>query len=383
VSSEEKWDLLVSLHTPTLGTGRAMRTYGIARALATNGRLKLLYVPFGAPQPDPAFVAAGIELHEVSPSRDAKRLLAFAKARMRGVPPDFARGVSPELAHAAKRLARDERCARVIADGPTAAATLLPLARERPVIYNAHNLESGFRHELDGKRGLRGLADFERKLLSSASESWMVSAPDMEAAHELCLAANLRLVPNVVDVAAITPVAVPTPEPRALFVANFSYEPNRNALRFLLTEVMPLVWEQLPQAQLTLVGGSLREALYGEGLADTASDPRIEALGFVEDLANAYGRARCAVVPLLQGGGTPLKLLEALAYGLPTLTTPRAGHALGLRDGVDCLFADGAHPFAEALVSVLRDGAPQLGAAARMVAEERYSVRALARILSS
>jgi glycosyltransferase involved in cell wall biosynthesis len=359
-----------------------MRTYGIARALAANRRLKLLYVPFGASQPDPAFAAAGIELEEVSPSRGAKRLLAFARARMRGVPRDFARGVSPELAAAAKRLARDELCRRVIADGPTAAATLLPLARARPVIYNAHNLESGFRHELDGERGLRGLADFERKLLSSASESWMVSTPDMDAAHELCPTANLRLVPNVVDVAAITPVPAPTLEPRALFVANFSYEPNRNALRFLLAEVMPLVWEQLPEAHLTLVGGGLRDALDSEGLTGSVSDPRIEALGFVEDLVDAYGRARCAVVPLLQGGGTPLKLLEALAYGLPTVTTPRAGHALGLRDGVDCLFADGARPFADALVSVLRNGMPQLGAAARAVAEERYSVHALARILS-
>jgi glycosyltransferase involved in cell wall biosynthesis len=383
VSSEETWDLLVSLHTPTLGTGRAMRTYGIARALAAKGRLKLLYVPFGAPQPDPAFAAAGIELHEVRPSRGAKRLLAFAGARLRGVPRDFARGVSPELAAAAKRLARDEHCARVIADGPTAAATLLALTRERPVIYNAHNLESGFRHELDAGKGLRGLAGFERKLLSRASESWMVSAPDMDAAHDLCPTANLRLVPNVVDVAAITPVSLPPEEQRALFVANFSYEPNRNALGFLLREVMPQVWEQLPQAHLTLAGGGLRDALDGEGLASAVSDPRVEALGFVEDLADAYGHARCAVVPLLQGGGTPLKLLEALAYGLPTVTTPRAGHALGLRDGVDCLFADGAHPFAQALVSVLRDGAPQLGAAARVVAEERYSVQALARILSS
>lgn len=383
MSFEESWDLLVSLHTPTLGTGRAMRTYGVARALATNGRLKLLYVPFGAAQPDPAFAAAGIELHEARPSRGAKRLLAFARARMRGVPRDFARGVSPELAAAAKLLARDEHCVRVIADGPTAAATLLALARERPVIYNAHNLESGFRHELDEKRGLRGLADFERELLSRASESWMVSAPDMDAARELCPTANLRLVPNVVDVAAIRPVSTPASEPCALFVANFSYEPNRNALRFLLREVMPQVWEQLPGAHLTLVGGGLRDTLDGEDLAAAVSDSRIETLGFVEDLAVAYARARCAVVPLLQGGGTPLKLLEALAYGLPTVTTPRAGHALGLRDGVDCLFAHGARPFADAVVSVLRHGAPQLGAAARVVAEERYSVQALARTLSS
>ncbi|HEY8304215.1 MAG TPA: glycosyltransferase [Solirubrobacteraceae bacterium] len=381
--SKESWDLLVSTHTPQVGSGRAMRTYGLAQALATGGRLKLLYVLFGSSRPDPAFAAAGIELHEVRPSRGARRLMAYAKARLEGVPRDFARGVSPEMAAAAKRLAREEGCARVIADGPTAAATLLALARIRPVIYNAHNLESSFRHELDSNDGLHGLASFERKLLSRASESWMVSTPDMIAAHELCPSANLRLVPNVVDVAAITPVSPPAQEQRALFVANFSYEPNRNALRFLLREVMPLVWEQLPQAHLTLVGGGLRDALESEGLSGTASDTRVQALGFVADLSDAYRHARCVVVPLLQGGGTPLKLLEALAYGLPTVTTPRAAQALGLRDGEDCLFADGARPFANALVHVLRVGAPELGAAARKVAEERYSVQALARALNS
>ena len=64
-----------------------------------------------------------------------------------------------------------------------------------------------------------------------------------------------------------------------------------------------------------------------------SSDPRVEALGFVDDLASVYASARCAVVPLLQGGGTPLKLIEALAYGLPVIATPRAVAGLEVRDG--------------------------------------------------
>ena len=55
----------------------------------------------------------------------------------------------------------------------------------------------------------------------------------------------------------------------------------------------------------------------------------METLGFVEDLRDAYAGARCAVVPLLQGGGTPLKLIEALAYGLPVIATPRAARRPG------------------------------------------------------
>lgn len=368
--------LLVITHTPVLRSGKAMRTYGVARALATHGELTLLYARFGAAEPDAAFRAIpGIALHEVAPSRGARRLLAYGTARASGVPDALARGISPELARGARRLAADPECGRIIADGPIAAATLAQLARERPVIYNAHNLESGFRHDLDagGLGSPRALRRFERGLLAGAAESWMVSEADMQAARELCPAARLRYVPNVVDVAAITPVSPSASAQNAIFVANFAYEPNRNGLTFLLNEVFPRVWSQLPDARLLLVGAGLDRP--------PSEDPRVQALGFVDDLASVYARVRVAVVPLLQGGGTPLKLIEALAYGLPVVATPRAVAGLDVHDGSDCVVAEGAKAFADALVEILRDGAPELGRRGRELAEERYSIEALAMLL--
>jgi glycosyltransferase involved in cell wall biosynthesis len=382
-------DLLVTTHTPVLRSGRGARTYGIARALAAGGPLTLLYVRFGAAQPDEAFRAIpGIELREVVPSRRARRALAYAKARLTGVPDGFARGVSPELASSATQLASAPDCGRVIADGPTVAAALAGLARRRPVVYNAHNLESSFRHELGARerRALRGLRSFERRLLRRSSESWMVSEADMRAAHELWPQATLRLAPNVVDVAAIEPISEIAPEPSAIFVANFAYEPNRTALAFLLEQVLPRVWQELPSACLLLAGAGLDIPPGGDrigtGIAGPLSnDPRVRRLGFVSDLSGAYHQARCAVVPLLQGGGSPLKLIEALAYGLPVVATPRAVAGLDVHDGVDCLVADGGQEFAEALVGVLRDGAPEIARAGRRLAERRYSIEALAGLL--
>ncbi len=369
-------DLLVSTHTPILRSGQTMRTYGIARALAAGGDgLTLLYARFEGDAPDEAFSSIpGIELREALPSRGARRLATYARALTAGTPAGFARGVSPELTAAAEALAEAPERGRVIADGPIAAAALRRLARRRPVIYNAHNLESGFRGELSGgEPSVRGLRRFERRLLQSAAESWMVSEADLAAAADLCPGARLRYVPNVVDVSAIVPVA-PADEPVAVFVANFAYEPNSNGLAFMLERVMPRVWEQLPTARLRLVGANLA--------LPAGCDERIEAVGFVARLADAYAGARCAVVPLLQGGGTPLKFVEGLAYGLPVLATPRAAAGLAVTAGRDCVLADGEEAFAEALANLLRAGAPEIGVRGRELAMERYSIEALTALLA-
>jgi polysaccharide biosynthesis protein PslH len=373
-------DLLVTTHTPVLRSGQAMRTYGIARALAAADGLTLLYARFQAPEPDAAFRSIpGIEFQEVLPSRGARRLLAYGTARLSGVPDGFARGASPELARAARRLAATPGRGRVIADGPIAAAALAGLSRAQPVIYNAHNVESSFRGELEyaSSGEVRALRRFERGLLARASESWMVSEADIASARELCPEAKLRFAPNVVDVAAIEPVRDVASERRAIFVANFAYEPNRRGLHFLLDEVLPRVWEELPDASLLLVGAGL------DSLPHSAHDPRVLALGFVENLADAYAQARCAVVPLLQGGGSPLKLIEALAYELPVVATPRAVAGLSLREGEQVLVGEDGQAFAQALLGVLRDGAPQIAHAGRLLAEQRYSIEALRALLQA
>jgi glycosyltransferase involved in cell wall biosynthesis len=149
--------------------------------------------------------------------------------------------------------------------------------------------------------------------------------------------------------------------------------------------VLPRVWEELPDATLTLVGAGLDPSSTSAAaeLGELLGDRRIEALGFVEELRDAYSGARCAVVPLLQGGGTPLKLLEALAYALPAVVTPRAAAGLAVRDGEHCLIADGATAFAAALCRVLRDGAPELGRRGRELVAERYSIEALSRLVAA
>lgn len=369
-------DLFITTHTPALSSGRGLRTYGVVRALAMHGEVDLLYVRFETPEPDPAFKAIrGIALYEVIPSRGLRRLLCYGAARLSRVPAEFARGASLELMTEAARLACRPERGRVIADGPVAAAALARLAHQQPVIYNAHNFESGFRSELSGarRRDHKSLRRFERGLLERASESWMVSEGDIAAARSLCPQARLRYMPNVVDVTSIVPLQPRAERHTAIFVANFTYAPNRNGLSFLLDEVFPRVWAELPDAKVMLVGAGLDDL--------PISDPRVERLGFVDDLRQSYAQATCVVVPLLQGGGTPLKLIEGLSYGLPVIATSRAVARLAVRNGEHCLIADGPDAFATALSHVLQGGAPDLGNRGREFVSKHHSIETLSELL--
>jgi glycosyltransferase involved in cell wall biosynthesis len=359
--------------TPTLASGRARRTYGIVRALAAQGPVDLVYGAFGADRPDPAFEEIeGLTLHRVERPGTVARLPAYLRARLWGVPGDFARGIWPEVASRTAELAGDST--RVIAEGPVAAAALLPLAARRPAIYDAHNLESAFRHRLDETRmSLGSLERFERLLLKRFAESWMVSPADMKGAAALAPGARLRLVPNVVDVAAIEPVPPRDGQRTVLFVADLTYEPNRGAVDFLLEEAMPSLWKRAPDVRLVIAGKGSEEIRH--------ADPRVEPSGFVPELRDLYLAAGCVVVPLLEGGGSPLKFVEALAYGMPVAATPLAAAGLEAQAGEH--YAEGAangEPFARALETALDParGNP-LAAAGRSLAEREYSIEALER----
>lgn len=364
--------LLVTAYTPTLDTGGPRRTFGVVGALAAHGPVEVLYVPFGGARPDPAYdQLEDVSLRPTTPSRGMGRALAYARSRAEGVPDVIARGVSLELARAAtdRAAAHD----RVVADGPVAAAALRRLSRRRPVIYLAHNFESGFRRNLSGNRrgSMRALRRFERGVLERSAESWMVSPIDMSSARALTPGAALRLVPNVLDVDAITPLAAPTGARHAIFVGDLTYEPNRNAVAWLQDTGMPALWERDPDIRLTVAGRGADRV--------HAKDARVRVAGFVPDLAALYAEAGCALVPLLQGGGSPLKFIEALAHGVPVVATPLAAAGLEAVAGEHYFeFAPDDSSFASVVPQALDPAtAAPIASAARTLVEREYSIEAL------
>jgi glycosyltransferase involved in cell wall biosynthesis len=105
--------------------------------------------------------------------------------------------------------------------------------------------------------------------------------------------------------------------------------------------------------------------------------------GFVDELGPLYARSTCALVPLLTGGGSPLKFIEALAHGLPVVATPRAAAGVDAEAGRDYLEGDGADGFAAALLDSLdRERGATVASSGRALAEREYSIEALARRLA-
>ena len=132
-------------------------------------------------------------------------------------------------------------------------------------------------------------------------------------------------------------------------VGALAYEPNRLAVRWLARDIMPRVRAEVPDAELVVVGDTrdvdLRE-LTGRG---------VSFAGHVPDVARYYDEAAVAVVPLNSGAGTRLKVLEALAHGVPLVSTSFGCRGHDLRAGVEALIADDAASFATACVAVLGD----------------------------
>jgi glycosyltransferase involved in cell wall biosynthesis len=359
--------LIVTSYAPDRSTGRGVRTCGVIAALARHGTVEVAYVPAGGGEPAPDLATTqNVSLKRIEPSRGAARLLAGLRSVAKGAPWSLAKAASPELVAAARQAPAD---ARLIADGPTAAAAVILLRRHRDAVFLAHNLESAF-------RGGGALRRFERRVLRGFGEAWMATHADMEAARELAgRDIRTRYAPNVVDLALLPEPGARPGNQVALLVGDFTYVPNREGLDYLAGQVMPRVWAELPDATVNVVG---------RGVHAPPADPRVRVLGFVDSLDGAYADADAVVVPLLHGGGSPLKFVEALARGVPVVAT---SHAAGLiENGVPSehfLAAGDADAFAAALVSVLRGGADDLGRRGRELAAEHLSVDALARELGA
>lgn len=249
-------------------------------------------------------------------------------------------------------------------------------ACERTVL-NLHNIESVLHRRCAESEGApAGLAhrifaeasrQLEREWLPRFSCVLATSPADAEAACAIAPGARISVYPNAVP---LVPLRERPRENVIVFSGNMEYHPNRSAVRHFRREVWPILRAQWPELIWRLVGRNA-EAVH----AFTAGDPRIELRGAVEDAVEELARAQVAVVPLLAGSGTRLKILEAWAAGTPVVSTSVGAEGLPARDGEHFLRADGAPAFAAAVTRLLacKDLRETLGMAGRLLMEKEFT----------
>jgi glycosyltransferase involved in cell wall biosynthesis len=177
----------------------------------------------------------------------------------------------------------------------------------------------------------------------------------------------------------------PAPDPECadtlLFVGTLGYPPNVDAVTWFAREVLPLVWEARPDVRFQVAGFGTGRRLAAEVLAD----PRCAVAESPPELAPFYTAAAVVVTPVRTGGGTRIKVLEALAYGKALVSTRFGPEGLSLRGGVDLELADTPRAMADACLALLGDPARRraLGAAGRARVAERYDWRRIEERLDS
>ena len=205
----------------------------------------------------------------------------------------------------------------------------------------------------------------ERQAMRLAKQTYVCSQQDRAYLTNQGVA-GVVTIPNAVKLPQPQPL---TAKPTLLLLGAYHYYPNINAANFLIEEVFPHVREQVPEARLIIAGKQPEKIRsYQRGV------PGVEFTGFVDDLEALYRRSRVVCCPILSGGGTRVKLVEAAAYGKPMVSTSIGAEGLEFQDGWEFLRRDDPKAFADACVSLLQNDeqCDRLGAAARMTAIKHY-----------
>lgn len=345
------------------GSGAQVRSHALARALSRLGPVTTL----------------ALQDHFVEGKRHPARRPSFIVGEI----PD---GVLAAVAARAASLSPDV----VVVEGVWLAdvAEILIAAGQR-VILDAHNVESALLRQTDiARHGLwarlaragrwRRAAAAERAIAGRVAGIWACSRQDAELLGALApAAAPARLVPNPVP--AWCAAAAPLPGSGGLdvlFVGHLGYRPNLHAALRLARTILPRLRREDPSARLMIAGRApgrrLRAAVEGvEGVTLIADPP---------DLSPIYAQAAMAMIPLTEGGGTRIKVLEAMACGLPVIATAKAVEGLELTPGRHFLLAETDGDFVAAATRLRHDPGlrDRLRKTARELAERQHGQQAIA-----
>lgn len=217
----------------------------------------------------------------------------------------------------------------------------------------------------------RKMASYERDALRKFHHVIAVSEHDRQQMLAMDPSCSISVVPTGVDTEKYTvaPPATADP-PRIAFLGSMDWEPNIDAVTYFCREIFPCVRAQVPAAVFQIVGRNPHASV------KQLSSDRVQVTGTVPSVTEYLRDATVVVVPLRIGGGTRLKIFEAMATGKAVISTSIGAEGLAVQNGRDLILADDAEAFAEAAIRLLGDAALRRRyeqAAARLAAQYDWS----------
>ena len=265
-----------------------------------------------------------------------------------------------------------------------------PGERLPPLVVDSHNID----YEL-ARQYARGGSSLARRLYAGANWRklrreelgtyrdadgvYLCSAVDERRLLQEVPGVRTAVIPNAADVEYYQPRPTdPPPDGRTVvFFGLLSYVPNIDGVAHFVQDIWPRIARTHPKARCKIIGGHPPSSLL------ELAGPRIELTGFVADLRPHLAAAAAVVVPLRLGGGTRLKIVEAMAMGKAIVSTTLGAEGIMAVPGRDLLIEDEPAAFAEAVNRLLAEPclAARIGRSARQLAVERYAWSAAARAL--
>lgn len=268
--------------------------------------------------------------------------------------------------------------------------TITAASQPRPlIIYDAHNAEWILQKrafEADVRNPSRWhaaayswvqwrrLRRYEATILSQVDHTIAMSAPDKVALRDVASSAPITVIPNGVDLEAYGRFNGAPVQADLLFTGKMDFRPNIDAALWFGRHVLPLIQKQRPQTSFAVVGQRPHPRL--DSLREM---PGVTVTGYVDDVRPYLAGATVYVAPLRVGGGTRLKLLEAMVMGKAIISTTVGAEGFPVVNGQELILADEPDLFAGEVLNLLENPArrSRLGSTGRAFAEANYGWDAL------
>ncbi len=214
---------------------------------------------------------------------------------------------------------------------------------------------------------------FEGFMFTPYAHTVVVAEPDQAKLQQIQPALNLSVLPNGVDTAYFAPLALERHPHTLLFVGNYEYAPNVDAVHTLVRHILPAVRQHIPQVRVWLVGNAPPPEL------QAYASENVIVTGRVEDIRPYLAQATAFVCPLRIGAGIKNKVLEALAMGVPVVATPLSVDGIHVIPEESALITE-INDMAQSIIRLLHDSALQakLSQEGQQLIQTRYSWRATA-----